>query len=367
MKTLCLCMIVKNESSIITRCLYSIVKYIDYWVICDTGSTDNTPEIIEDFFNKLNIPGEIHRDKWKDFGHNRTLCIQRAQDKADFLLLLDADFTVNILDKNFKNTLTNNSLIKYEGNLNYRQLLLVNGNLKWKYVGVTHEYLALENKEPYPKINFDGITITHLTDGNNRSDKFTRDIQLLETELKIDPNNCRNIFYLANSYYDLEDYANALKYYQQRIKLKGWNEEVYYAKYRLAMCQLNINNNNIEKCLTYFLDAHNFRPTRLEALYVIVSHYRSIDPYKGYAYGMLSYPFMMQYPDDILFVDDKIHKYCFKDELALCAYQVEHYSLAKKLNLQILDHQNSNDYDFERIKENNNWCNKLILKDMFNI
>jgi len=58
--TLTLCMIVKNESHIILECLNSVYKYIDYWVICDTGSTDNTKEIITNFFKEKGIPGEIH-------------------------------------------------------------------------------------------------------------------------------------------------------------------------------------------------------------------------------------------------------------------------------------------------------------------
>ena len=53
MATICLNMIVKNESHIIKKTLTNIVKYVrlDYWVICDTGSTDKTISIITDFFN----------------------------------------------------------------------------------------------------------------------------------------------------------------------------------------------------------------------------------------------------------------------------------------------------------------------------
>ena len=51
-KTICLSMIVKNESHVIERCLTSVFKHIDYWVISDTGSTDNTKEKIQDFFDK---------------------------------------------------------------------------------------------------------------------------------------------------------------------------------------------------------------------------------------------------------------------------------------------------------------------------
>ena len=57
--TLCLNMIVKNESKIIERLLSSVLPIIDSYCICDTGSTDNTIEIIENFFKKHNKTGKI--------------------------------------------------------------------------------------------------------------------------------------------------------------------------------------------------------------------------------------------------------------------------------------------------------------------
>ena len=61
MNTICLNMIVKNESHIIEKTLENLCQYIDfsYWVISDTGSTDNTVEIIENFFDQKEIPGEV--------------------------------------------------------------------------------------------------------------------------------------------------------------------------------------------------------------------------------------------------------------------------------------------------------------------
>ncbi|MGW8788902.1 glycosyltransferase, partial [Heyndrickxia sporothermodurans] len=44
-KTICLSMIVKNEASVIRRCLDSVRPLIDTWVIIDTGSTDGTQDI----------------------------------------------------------------------------------------------------------------------------------------------------------------------------------------------------------------------------------------------------------------------------------------------------------------------------------
>ena len=49
--TICLNMIVKNEAHVILETLINLTSYIDfdYWVISDTGSTDNTKEIIQTF------------------------------------------------------------------------------------------------------------------------------------------------------------------------------------------------------------------------------------------------------------------------------------------------------------------------------
>ena len=45
-------MIVKDESHIIEETLTNIMEQmeLDYWVISDTGSTDNTKQIINEFF-----------------------------------------------------------------------------------------------------------------------------------------------------------------------------------------------------------------------------------------------------------------------------------------------------------------------------
>ena len=49
-QTLCLGMIVKNEAAIIRECLDSVTSLIDYWIICDTGSTDGTQELVRNYF-----------------------------------------------------------------------------------------------------------------------------------------------------------------------------------------------------------------------------------------------------------------------------------------------------------------------------
>ena len=67
----------------------NVVKdFIDYWVICDTGSTDDTKSIINSELS--GISGELHEVEWVSFGHNRTALLKLCKGKADYLLLIDA-------------------------------------------------------------------------------------------------------------------------------------------------------------------------------------------------------------------------------------------------------------------------------------
>jgi glycosyltransferase involved in cell wall biosynthesis len=90
--SICLCMIVKDEAGVIERCLRSVLGLIDRWVICDTGSTDGTQELVRSSLEE--IDGDLHQRPWVDFGHNRTEVMELARGTADYLLLLDADMTV---------------------------------------------------------------------------------------------------------------------------------------------------------------------------------------------------------------------------------------------------------------------------------
>ena len=97
--TLCLNMIVKNESRIITRLFDSVCSVIDCYCICDTGSTDNTVELITEYFKNKGIPGKVVVEPFKNFCHNRTFALHSCLGMSDYILLLDADMILEV--KNF--------------------------------------------------------------------------------------------------------------------------------------------------------------------------------------------------------------------------------------------------------------------------
>lgn len=96
---LALNMIVKNESKIITRLFDSLDGIIDCYCICDTGSTDNTVELITNYFLAKGIPGQVIVEPFKNFEYNRTFALQACKGcentvAADYILLMDADMVL---------------------------------------------------------------------------------------------------------------------------------------------------------------------------------------------------------------------------------------------------------------------------------
>ena len=138
-KTICLVMIVRNEAAVIRRCLESVKPLIDHWVICDTGSTDDTRRIIQETL--AGIPGELHDTPWVNFGHNRTIALQLARGKADYHLLIDADMTLDT-PADFRAALTEDAyMVRYTGPTDYWVERLVSDRHEWEYVGAAHEYI----------------------------------------------------------------------------------------------------------------------------------------------------------------------------------------------------------------------------------
>ena len=178
--TLCLNMIVKNESRIIKRLLETVSTIIDYYVICDTGSSDNTPQIITDFFTEKGIQGEVIYEPFKNFGYNRTFSLTAARGKATYALLVDADMKLVIEPQFDKQLLTCDSytIIQKGGSLSYYNTRLIKLNCAAKCVGPTHEYYDMPSGSSSGKLDF--MWINDIGDGGAKSDKFERDIRLLK-------------------------------------------------------------------------------------------------------------------------------------------------------------------------------------------
>ena len=156
---ICLNMIVKNESKIIQRCFESLKSIVDYIVITDTGSTDNTVEIMNAYLTDNNVEGQIFYEPWKNFGYNRTNSILNAKKyfrgkgidmENIFLLLVDADMLVEILDTSFKSTLHHYDhylVEQYNPGISYYNTRVMCLNREINCRGVTHEYYDIDTNK----------------------------------------------------------------------------------------------------------------------------------------------------------------------------------------------------------------------------
>lgn len=283
--TLCLNMIVKNESKIIERMLASVVGIIDCYCICDTGSTDGTVDTILRFFREKHpsIQGKIIYEPFQNFAHNRNVALRACEGMSDFILLMDADMVLTYAQQG-ASAFHKCDLIKYPNIRAFSILqghdgfyygnvrIICNNNKEYKYVGVTHEYLDLPMGEKSLSLNKETIFIVDLGDGGSKDDKYERDIRLLTEGICKEPDNARYYFYLANSYFDLGRFQEAVPYYEKRIKMGGWIEETWYSIYRKGLCFKGMDN--MAQAIVCWLDGFDLHPRRLEGMYEIIKHCR---------------------------------------------------------------------------------------------
>jgi tetratricopeptide (TPR) repeat protein len=278
--TICLNMIVRDEAHIIEKTLTNICNNIPitHWVICDTGSLDNTKELISQFFNKKNIEGEMYDDEWKDFGHNRSLALTKAFGKTDYLLIFDADDYIHgdlvlpSLDKD-------SYLFKFGSSFTYNRPLLINNRKHWKFIGVLHEYISCEDNIREEQIDGDYYVESGKLGGRHKDPQMLiKDAVILEDAFHKEKNENniglarRYAFYCGQSYRDAGLWEKSIKYYKERVKFKGWGEEVFYSYYQIGIGYMALNDH--AKAKEAFLDGYEAYPQRSETLYELCKYYR---------------------------------------------------------------------------------------------
>lgn len=357
--TICLNMIVKNESHVIKRCLESAKPLIDYWVIVDTGSTDHTQEIIKEFMK--DIPGELHERPWVNFAHNRNEALQLADGKADYIFFLDADDMVKLAPEFCKKKLDKDSYLIdiHYGGMTYGRSALIKSHLPWEWKGVVHEVITCRqgfSSGTWPEV------MLQIVGGGGRShdpEKFLKDAALLEKALQEEPHETRYRFYLAQSYRDAGKLEASLENYEKRVAMGGWDQEIFWSLYQIAQLKESLNQSEKE-VVKAFTKAYSYRPMRLEPLYHLCAHYRNQENYlMGYLVGNFALnafakeprPFNphpmndvtfeaknleLQCPTDVLFLEAWVYDYAFLLEFSICAYWIGKYQEARDISNYLL-------------------------------
>lgn len=333
----CLNMIVRNESHVIKRCLESVKDFIDCWVICDTGSTDDTISVIYDTMH--GVPGECIERPWVSFGENRTQALNYATDvfEFDYLLFIDADETLTFSVHPRSIPLTEDAYFfrAQYGSMEYARACLVSIKHHWKWVGVLHEYLHSDTAKITSTL--EGVVLNIYPEGARSKDpqKFLKDIETLKNGIATEPDNTRYKFYLAQSYRDAGLVREAYEAYKHRASLGGWDQEVWYSKYMAAKLSINLNE-PFEVSLLLHLEAIEFRTSRNEAYISLCRLFASKKMWlSAKAYAHLAV--LNGKSADTLFVDIEAYLWQPFDELALANYYLGFKTDAEHNWVQALD------------------------------
>ncbi len=179
-KTISVCMIVRDEEEVLSRCLEDASGFADEIVIVDTGSKDNTKKIASKYTDKI-----IDFEWCDDFAAARNVSFQNAT--SDYLMWLDADDRIskeNIAKINQckENLSTKLILAGYERPENggvYLYSRMVRRDVGFVWKGIVHERMVLPDggvlDEKEEKLADFIITHQKLTAPN-----YARNIKIME-------------------------------------------------------------------------------------------------------------------------------------------------------------------------------------------
>ena len=329
-----LLMMVKNEEKRIETSLSSVLGVIKNIVIYDTGSTDNTINIIEKFCKKNHLNLYLKKGEFVDFSTSRNESLKFAEEQKHihYLLLLDgndelkganklkklAELMYNRPESGFLMCQewlnANNSITKY---FNIR---FIKNNFGWRYNGSVHEYIYSDHISNGTYRVDDSIKIfqDRKYDVEKSMSRYKKDKELLLKDYSKDPKNGRTLFYLAQTCSCLGENEESLKYYTERSSVDEFLEEKFHSFLRCGEIREKLGM-EWSQILSDYLSAYNIIP-RAEPLVKIADHYRHNKKW-GLSYFFIKKACDLNYPTNCnLFVDRYVYDYQRWHLMGIVAY-----------------------------------------------
>lgn len=352
-------MIVKDESHIIERCLDSVKNLIDHVCIQDTGSTDNTIDVINNWIQRNNIDGFVFSEEWKNFAHNRSLSLKKLRESdIDYALMIDADETLIFQEGfdliEFKQSMDVDlyDITTKMGGISYIRPQLSSNKLEFRYEGVVHEFLVGEFSSRKTVEGFHNQPIQD-SNRNQQGNKFEKDVILLKQAIEDTEDpwfKSRYTFYLAQSLKDLQRREESLEYYLKRTTMGFWTEEVYVSYYNVATLMKELNYPQSEILFT-FMKGHEIFPSRGECIHGALQYCR-IHGLNQLGYILGKQAIAITKPDVALFSENWIYDFGILDEFSIVSFYSGNFKESKESCERLLSENKIPHHYYDRVKGN---------------
>jgi glycosyltransferase involved in cell wall biosynthesis len=355
--TISLCMIVKNEEAVIGRCLASVQDIVDEIIIVDTGSSDQTKEIVKQYTDKIYDFEWIH-----DFAAARNYAFSLAT--QDYILWLDADDVLLQADKvkfqELKKTLSAdvdavsmfyNLAVNSQGIVSsrLRRNRLVKRAKGFKWIGAVHEYV-----EVYGNIVSSDVAVTHQPLEHDAD----RNLKIYEQRLrKGEVFSPRDLYYFANELKDHGLLNRAIEYYQKFLATnQGWVEDNIGACGKLSDCFFELNDD--ENKLKYIYLSFNYDTPRAEFCCRLGFHHLNANRIKQAIFWYKVATELEKPTENWGLVSYDCWTWLPHIQLCVCYSRVGQFDLANKHN-ELAGKYIPND---PRIQHNRNYLKNLLSK-----
>ena len=289
---------VKNEETSIQVTIDSIKDYIKHIIVFDTGSTDKTVEIVKRACKTNKQVLHLKEGVFESFPKSRNVSLDFAECvPVRFLMLMDAgdEFKTSMHPLEFLQAIDscpkeiglvrlkwldangmedhgdlrfvlNNSVIRYEEDHPVHEVL----NKYVDYADLTNLFYLYQDRTKY---------------GGTSKFRYARDVELL-TNAK--PTK-RNLHYLGQTYFCMQDYENSYKYYVQSVKIETYQPTVddAIAYLRAGICAFNckLSEKTILAHLEMSIKVSKKTDTLIDPyIYILKYHLDTRNPEKALAY-----------------------------------------------------------------------------------
>jgi len=327
-----LAMMVKNEEKTLLKSLESCKSIISSLYIYDTGSTDDTINIIEKF-QKENPQISVHikHGEFVDFSISRNVLLEFVEEnkQIEFVILLDSNDELRgteelykILKEESEKTIENTKYYSqgyllrqrwFTGNGmdTYFNIRLIRGNRGWRYHAPVHEYIQNDSDPNSITTRIDSSEVfiyqDRTQDCESSHKRFQRDKEILLKEHFKNPTDARTLFYLAQTYGSLGMTKEAYYYYKLRVKYGGYEEERYHSFFRMGEIAKGMNMDE-QVFIHWWIKAMECLPIpRVEPIIEIATYYLFNNVKYDIAGIFTSYSLNLEYPTYCNLFINRIH------------------------------------------------------------